>query len=92
MLIEKGLEQRFRAFFQFLDYLGHRAAAAVEFAVGTGKRIYTLFGEQVRMQAECMQVEPAVTDGAPAGLGARGNIAVHLVRATHESVGAHLLV
>jgi hypothetical protein len=34
MFIEEGLEQRFRAFFQFFDNFGYGAAAAVKFAVG----------------------------------------------------------
>lgn len=50
MLVEKGLEQEFRAFFQFLDDLGHGTPAAVKFPIGSGKRFDTLFGEQVRMQ------------------------------------------
>ncbi len=39
MIVEKGLEQRFRAFFQFIDYLGNRATAPVKGMESPRKRI-----------------------------------------------------
>ena len=91
MLVEKGLEQRFRAFFKFLDDLGHGAPAAIKFAVGTRKGLDPFLGEIFRMQAQSVQVEPSKTNGITRSFGARGNVAVHLVRAAHKSVGADLI-
>ena len=49
MLVKKGLEQRFRAFFQFLDNLGHRAATAVEFTVSALKGADAFLRKFLRM-------------------------------------------
>ena len=85
------MEQRFRAFFQFLDYLDHGAPATVKFAVGTLQVLNAFFGKIFGMQAQGMQVQGAVADGVARCLGAWGNVAVHLVGAPHESVGADLI-
>ena len=91
MLIEKGLEQRFRAFFQFFDNFGDRAAAAVQFTVGTRKRLNTLFGEFFGMQAQGMQIESSIANRIARRFGTRGNITVHLVSAPYKSVSTHLI-
>ena len=91
MFIEKGLEQRFRAFFQFFDNLSDGATTAVQFTVSTRKRLNTFFGEFFRMQAQGMQVEGPIANRIARRLGTRGYIAVHLVRTAHKRIGAHLI-
>ena len=91
MLVEKGLEQRFRAFFKFFDDFGHGAAATVKFAIGTGKGLDPFFRKTFRMQAQGMQIQGAIADRVTRCLGAWGNITVHFMGATHKSVGAHLI-
>ncbi len=41
MIVEKGLEQGFWAFFQFFDNLGNRATAPVQFVESAGKGVDT---------------------------------------------------
>ena len=56
MLVEKGLEQRFRAFFKFFDNIGYRAPATVKFAVGALQILNTFFGKLFWMQAQGVQI------------------------------------
>lgn len=91
MLVKEGLEQRFRAFFEFFDNFGSGARAAIQFAVGALQILDTLFGETFGMQAQGVQVQGAVADGVARRLGAWGNVAVDLMGAAHESVGADLI-
>ena len=91
VFVEKFSEKGFRAFFQFFNNLGNGAPAAVKFAVGAGKRLDAFFGEAFRMQPQGMQVQRTEADGVAGCLGARRNVAVDLVRATHECVGTHLI-
>ena len=41
MIIEKGLEQWFWAFFQFFDHLGNRAATPIQLMISPRKGIHT---------------------------------------------------
>ena len=91
MFIEKGLEQRFRAFFKFLNDLCNGATAAVKFTVGAGKRLNSFFGKFIWMKPERMQIQGSVANGIAGRLGARGNVTVHLVSTTHKSVGTDLV-
>ena len=91
MLVKKGLEQRFRAFFKFLDNFGDRAPAAVKFAVGSLQVLDALFGEAFGMQAERMQIQGTVADGVARRLGTRRDIPIHFVGAPHKGVGADLI-
>ena len=91
MIIKEGLEQRFRAFFQFLDDFGSRAFAAVKFAESTFKKCDTFRREFISMQAERMEVEGSKAERIPEGTAARWNVVIDLERTAHESVGAHLV-
>ena len=91
VLVEKIVEKGLRAIPEFLDDLGNGAPAAVKFAVGAGKRLDAFLGEAFRMQPQGMQVQRTEADGVAGRLGTRRNVAVDLVGATHESVGAHLI-
>ena len=91
MFIKEGLEQRFRAFFQFFNNFGGRAFAAVKFAESTFKKCDTFRREFISMQAERMEVEGRKAERIPECTAARGNVVIDLERAAHKSVGAYLV-
>ena len=52
---------------------------------------YTFFGEFFRMQAQGVQVKRSVSYGVARRLGARRNIAIHLMRPPYKRIGPHLI-
>ena len=91
MFIKEGLEQRFRAFFQFFDDFSRRAFATVKFAEGSFEKCNAFGREFISMQTERMEVEGRKAKRVPECTTARGNVIIDLERAAHKSVGAHLI-
>ena len=56
VLVEKFVEKGLRAVPKFLDDFGDGATAAVEFAIGAGKRLDAFLGEAFWMKAQGMQI------------------------------------
>lgn len=91
MIVKEGLEQMFRAFFQFLDDFGGGAATTVQHTVGLFQVADTFFGEFFGMEAESMEIKTTITDRGSRCLGTRRDVAVHLIGSAHESVCTHLV-
>lgn len=91
MFIEEGLEQMFRAFFQFLNNVRSGAATAVQLPIGAFQVLDAFRRKFLGMETQGMKIEPSVTNGIPGCLCAGRNIAVHLVGPANEGVGTDLI-
>ena len=91
MFIEKGLEQRFRAFFQFFDNFCNGALATVKHAVGTLKERNAFWRKFISMQAERMEIQGRKANRVPERTAAWRHVVIDLERATHKSVSPHLV-
>ena len=91
MFIEKGLEQRFRAFFQFFDDFCNGALAAVKSAEGLLEKCNAFRREIACMDAERMEIQGCKAERIAKCAAAWRNVIIDLERTAHEGVGAHLV-
>ena len=91
VLVKEGLEQRFRAFFQFFDNFGGRALTTVKLSESALEKRNAFGREFICMQAERMEVEGCKAKRVPKCTAARRNVVIDLECTAHESVGAHLV-
>ena len=91
VLAKEGLEQRFRAFFQFFDNFGGRALTTVKLSESALEKRNAFGREFICMQAERMEVEGCKAKRVPKCTAARRNVVIDLECTAHESVGAHLV-
>ena len=91
MFIEKGLEQRFRAFFQFFDNFCNGALAAVKFTEGSLEKRNAFWRELTCMDAERMEIQGCKAERITECTAARRNVIIDLERTAYECISTYLI-